>query len=231
MARANPAKLSSTKVAPACGLSRYASVKSAYRERAGITKPVFNDFTLAVMKLGNDEECVIRRLLRRLIGEQYAITAEWTIFYSKAPRWLSATPDGIMRERVGKRRTFNVELKRCQSLVSEPRLIHMIQVLVQCLCTRARGAVLFYVSPANGFRLYRFEWSADVQRLWDDVLKPRCVEFLAMVKRREMPGAQRGKAAFGAEVRAALLPAFTQVAEYYGPVYKPRSSGGYTLYI
>lgn len=185
------------------------------------------------MARGAAEEPVIRRLLRRLIGVRYLVAGEWAVFTHPQHHWLTATPDGFVCDRESGD-TYVAEFKRNETLVSEPRLIHLVQVLVQCLCTGAKGGLLFYVSPAHGYRLFRLQVDENMQRFWRDELLPRCEEFLQRVRERREPPPTRGKSEWLATASETFRRSCKQLAHFSGDVYRADTAdngrGGYYLY-
>lgn len=225
--------LTSTQVAVAAGLSQYKTAKQLWAEKTGRSAgEKFSDFALEIMKKGSDEECLNRRLVRRLVGHDFHVSGEWRQFAAAAPSYafLTATPDGFLHTWDGESE-YLLELKRCERLVERPRLEHQIQVLVQCLCTGAGGGLISYVSPSQGMRIFKFEFDADAASFVAQVLLPRCREFLAAVVADKEPPRNAKRAALVSDAIERLKGVFVEVFHYIGPVYAATTDGRFELYV
>jgi hypothetical protein len=230
--RAQSSILTSTQVAVAAGMSQYKSAKQLWAEKTGRSSgEKFSDFALEIMKRGSDEECLNRRLVRRLVGHDFYVSAEWRQFAAQEPyAFLTATPDGFLHTWDGESE-YLLELKRCERLVERPRLEHQVQVLVQCLCTGASGGLLSYVSPANGVRIFKFEFDAAAANFVAQVLLPRCREFLACVVADKEPPRNSKRADLVNDATQRLESVFVEIFHYSGTVYSKTTDGRYELRI
>lgn len=228
--------LSSTKVAAAMGIDPFKSTAKLYRHRIGAEEEVFSDYSRALMDAGVREEPVIRRLVRRVLGStRWTVVGEPCMFRAAAPhQWLLATPDGFLVDRHNADAAYCIEFKRTTSLPppSMPRLSHCVQLLCQCVATGASGALICYVSPADGYRFYAFDFTERMRAYFDAEVVPRCTDFLRRVRDREPPLRVADK-----KLRTETAESFFQrhcrlVASYDGQCYVDRADGrGYDLFI
>lgn len=198
-----------------------------YRLRTGAEREEFGDFSKRVMQRGNDEEPVIRRLLSAILGDDYVAVGEWNLFYGDGElARLCATPDAIVFSRTRPQQQFLAEFKRCEKLVDEPRLPHMLQVVTQCVVTGASCALLFYVSPAGGFRLYLFRMCGEIVQWFVEEIYPQCIEMINRITLETgEPGREKNASANRAACAEMLARHFVEVLHFKGRVYEQLDIG------
>ena len=210
----------------------YHSLIAEYNRRFREQPPAANHFQGALLQQGKDAEPYILHLARTLFGGGTVIS-DVGFFVHPHWTWLGATPDGFVANYDGGWTMRTLEMKRASSPLTDnaPRRNHVLQVVIQCICTNLSEGYLLYVNPVVGglASIWLFVVSLrrpSVRRYVAEELMPRCEQFAFDLRQRRIPsrcppGGKRDAETLFDEAfmddGGVRLVAFQPAAAYEGP--------------